>query len=196
MVKTVGASAIVSYKNKYIFEIQKSKKWQIDSSGQIRIGIGCIGGAIEQGEMPSEALQREALEEIGTNIEILEWKHPFKITADLDVHSVFHDKENQNLFFHWFGTKEPYRTCRICVFLGKITNKPVPDDLGGVLVTDIQLFMKFLEKDYTLNQGIERGMEIYSKEKIPLNAKIKTVGTVKKIKELYNNHFSRIQHLL
>jgi len=112
------------------------------------------------------------------------------------VQDIHLGEEDNTLFFHWFGTKEPYRACRVCVFLGKIIEKPVPDDLGGVLATDIKLLMDCLEKDLTLKQGIEQGMEIYYKDRIPLMAKIKAVGTVKKITELYKSHKWRIQYLL
>jgi len=194
--KTVGASAIISYNNKYIFEIQKSEKWNYNSSGEIEIGIGCIGGTIENSETPLETLQREVLEEIRTNIEIIEWDHPFTVTSDLNVYDINPKNESKNLFFHWFGTKKPYRKCRICVFLGKVIDDPFPDDLAGLLITDIKLLMECLENDFSLNQCLEKGMKIISKEEIPLKAKIKEVGTVKTIKELYKNHKIRIKHLL
>ena len=81
-------------------------------------------------------------------------------------------------------------------FLGRVIGNPLPNDLAGVLVTDIQVLMESLENDLSLSQCIEKGMKILSKEKIPLKARTKAVGTVKTIKELYKNHITRIQHLL
>lgn len=91
------------------------------------------------------------MEEIRTNIEIIEWDHPFTVTSDLNVYDINPKNESKNLFFHWFGTKKPYRKCRICVFLGKIIGDPFPDDLAGLLITDIKLLMECLENDFSLN---------------------------------------------
>ena len=65
MIKTIGASTIIKHKNKYIFEIQKSYKWSSSSESNIlEIGIGCIGGTIENEETPIEALRREVKDRI------------------------------------------------------------------------------------------------------------------------------------
>ena len=196
MATTVGASAIVLYKNQYIFEIQKSKKWDVDSSGVTRIGIGCIGGTIEINETPLETLQREALEEIGSPINIIKYKQPFSLTSDLDICDILPGKEKIGLFFYWFGTKDPYRECRICVYLGKVNKTPVPDDLGGLLIADIPLLINCLDHDFSFNQCIDRGMELIAKEKIPLQAKMKAVGTVRALDVLYHHYRERIGNLL
>ena len=43
------------------------------------IGLGCIGGSIEAGETPLEALHREAFEEINCSITI----RPARLTVDI-----------------------------------------------------------------------------------------------------------------
>jgi len=195
MIKTVGASAVIKYKNKYIFEIQKRHKWYHCSGSNIVIGIGCIGGSIENEESPIETLRREVKEEIKTKINIIEWNSAFTINSNLEVNTI-ESKLEENLFFDWYGTREPYKKNRICVFLGEVIGDPFPGDLPGLLIADIELLIECIKNQSTIKHCINKGMEIINKEEIPLEAKIKGVGTVKKLEELYENHKSRIKHLL
>ncbi len=194
MIKTIGASAVIKYNNKYIFEIQKSHKWYHNSKSDLIIGIGCIGGSIEDGESPIEALRREVKEEIKTEVNIMKWTQPFTVNSNLEVTN--ESKLEENLFYDWYGTKEPYNENRICVFLGEVVSDPFPGDLPGLLVTDIQLLIECVKNQSTIKHCIDKGMEIISKEKIPLEAKIKGVGTVKTLEKLYENHKLRLKHLL
>ena len=45
-------------------------------------------------------------------------------------------------------------------FLGRVIGNPLPNDLAGVLVTDIQVLMESLENDLSLSQCIEKGTRI------------------------------------
>lgn len=195
MNKTVGASAVIKYKNKYIFEIQKRHKWHLDSENNIIIGIGCIGGSIENREFPNETLRREVKEEIKTKIDIIKWSQAFTVNSNLEVNTI-ESKLEEDLFFDWYGIREPYKKKRICVFLGEVIGEPFPGDLPGLLITDIKLLIKCVKNHTTIKHCIDKGMEIISKEEIPLEARIKGVGTVKKLEELYENHKSRIKLLL
>ena len=67
----VGASAIVQDEKAYYFEITKPKFWDEDEDGHVLIGIGGIGGSIEEGENEITCLHREALEELGVDVQVL-----------------------------------------------------------------------------------------------------------------------------
>jgi hypothetical protein len=60
----IGASIILRHEGRLLFEIQKPSKWLQQPDGTLSIGMGCIGGNIEQGETPRQALEREALEDM------------------------------------------------------------------------------------------------------------------------------------
>lgn len=155
MIKTVGASVVLKYNDQYLFEIQKRHKWHHNLGKELLICIGCIGGAIEEGESPSEALMREVKEEIGTEIKILEWKQPFAIDSNREVTD--ESKLEENIFFDWYGAREPYRNSRICVFLGEVIGAPFPGDLPGLLVTDIQLLLECVKKHPRSNSVSTKG---------------------------------------
>ena len=67
----VGASAILRDEEAYYFEITKPKFWDKDEEGHVLVGIGGIGGGIEEGEDEITCLHREALEELGVDVQVL-----------------------------------------------------------------------------------------------------------------------------
>jgi len=67
----VGASAIVRDEEAYYFEISKAKFWTEEDDGRISVGIGGIGGHIEEGENEIACLHREAREELGVDLRVL-----------------------------------------------------------------------------------------------------------------------------
>jgi len=67
----VGASAIVRDEEAYYFEITKPKFWVEDEDGHVLVGIGGIGGSTEEGENEITCLHREALEELGVDVQVL-----------------------------------------------------------------------------------------------------------------------------
>jgi len=195
LIHTVGAAAIIAYGNRYIFEIQKRHKWHFSLKNELKIGIGCIGGSIEPGETPLEALKRESLEEIRTYLTITGWTEPFAIDSSLKVTDL-KTAEEKDLFFEWRGTRKPYTKNRVCVFLGEITEKPVPGDVSGILLTDIASLVHCIENDLSFEQSVQRGIKIIPKEKIPPEAKIEAAGTVHRLVELYKNHRARLKNIL
>jgi len=63
-----GDSCLLMGESGLILEVQKSHKWRREDDGRLVIGLGCIGGALEERESPVAALQRETREEIGCGL--------------------------------------------------------------------------------------------------------------------------------
>ena len=61
----IGVSVILKQEDRYLFEIQKTAKWIQKPDGRYQIGMGCIGGRLENGETAQQALEREIKEEVG-----------------------------------------------------------------------------------------------------------------------------------
>lgn len=66
-----GSSALIhDDTGRQYLELTKPKHWRRRDDGATVVGIGGIGGSIEQGETALACLQREAREEIGATVEI------------------------------------------------------------------------------------------------------------------------------
>ena len=137
----VGASAIMRDEEAYYFEITKPKFWAEDEDGHALIGIGGIGGSIEEGENEITCLHREALEELGVDVRVL---------SSPETHLLFSEKwaGKVNLIpadipapcLCTIGPKKtrlaaglPYDYLCIVTFEAFLMGKPQAEDLYGLL---------------------------------------------------------------
>ena len=76
-----GAACLLWHDDRMVFEIQKSAKWVREAGRPPGLGLGCIGGTVEEGETPMQTMRREALEEIGCPLKISSGARPSKKSA-------------------------------------------------------------------------------------------------------------------
>jgi 8-oxo-dGTP pyrophosphatase MutT (NUDIX family) len=69
--RMTGASALVCTDEGLLLEIAKPRHWRTDARGVPWVGVGAIGGSLALDETLLECLQREALEELGTPLDVL-----------------------------------------------------------------------------------------------------------------------------
>lgn len=168
-------------------------RWTRDSAGRYYIGVGCIGGSIEPGESPQEALVRECIEEIGVKPDILPHSRPFELfphgtVADLEV-----GERPEGLFFYWYGDLPEYHQNRITVFRARIADEPKPNDLAGVLVGGFPAIRTVLEQELSVKDALETGIKVIGGEHIPPDAILVPVGTVKRLIFLSKHFEERIR---
>jgi 8-oxo-dGTP pyrophosphatase MutT (NUDIX family) len=152
-VRLIGVSAILYDDEAYYFEVNKPRYWARRPDGTLSIGIGGIGGRIEQGEKPLDCLRREMEEELGTGFrlqipdrtglihqwEVVDWlrlgpsrKHPTPYFV--------------NLLPPCLGGGDMPDHLAILTFLGRPRGKPRRRDLFGLLAVERSTLDTFLSR--------------------------------------------------
>jgi 8-oxo-dGTP pyrophosphatase MutT (NUDIX family) len=179
-----------------VLEVQKTSKWIRESDGQVRIGLGGIGGKIEDGETPVTALQRESLEEIGAAVHIA--SAPFTIAVDPDgvAHECDWTDEPRPILVWESGDPNRHKGVQVVVFLGHLLSVPRPGDLPAVVTMSLAAMSTLASVGPTIEDLIQAGALLKEREQIPRDAKVIPVGTISVLCNLGENYpdlFSRIQ---
>ena len=82
-----GVGLIIFDNNQSIFVLSKPKYWTKEKNRTL-ISYGCVGGKVEEGETILEAAEREAYEEISSDIDIISSKETYVIDLDLKVQQI------------------------------------------------------------------------------------------------------------
>lgn len=189
----VGSSAIITHKNRLLFEIQKPEKWKKEN-GTLKIGLACIGGHVEPNETIHQTLQREAQEEIGCNINLQQPQSQFTYYNGTITPTTSNDLP-QNVWFTWENLEPGFTPgLRVAVFLGHLTQHPKPNDLPGILSLDFKTFLNI--KHNTLQQTINTGATLIENHNIPRNAYLSHAGTSKILADIYHQASNLLHPLI
>lgn len=185
----IGASCVLKCDGGLILEVQKKHKWRRDSGGQIYIGIGCIGGGIEAGESVLEALQREAMEEIGCRIHLRSAKSTLAITPDFQVHNCewILDGPKPALIWEYIAPGH-VPGFKVASFVGKPQRRPEPHDLPAIFVMGLSQLLRIGSETVTIGEIINDGSTLIQREEIPLNARLELAGTPRFLRYVFLNH--------
>ncbi|HBL48924.1 MAG TPA: hypothetical protein DDZ65_01580 [Firmicutes bacterium] len=179
--KIAGSSVILRYGDRFVFELQKSYKWNMDETGRVWIGLGCIGGSIETGEGPLQALRREAREEIGVEIDILPAPGMLIVNTDNSVEDAANPEQYKGVAIQWYGDRPDYADSIILSYLGTARTKPVPEDLPGIILAQPRDLLRTLRESLTLAELRQSGIELISRVSLPDHAKLAPRGTAKRL---------------
>lgn len=192
---TGGVSAFVHWNGKLLLEVQKAHKWTT-SDGQTRIGCGFIGGAVEKGEAVTEALQREADEEIGCGLAIQPVKGTVRVCGD---GSVITTKIEDGAAFEWEARAAGYDIdSQVAVFSAIPIGNPIPLDLPALLSVDLPLFLRIGDTGLTVDAARNQGAILIERIPIPSNTLLALVNTAAVFHHLSTRHpetFTKISAL-
>ena len=192
----IGAAIILRPSDHFLFEVQKSHKWRI-ADGATEIGIGCIGGGIEPGETPMQALMREVSEEAQCEVQLDRPESLFYLTADIVPIPLDQNPQDPDLAFLWAGYKSEHRKdCCVAVYRGTSIGSPTPGDLAAILSMPIDLVYQFLDLTMTIEDVLQEGGILLEKEPIPRDGQLLAVGTVECLTQLYGQDPDRVEAIL
>ncbi len=192
----IGVAIILREKNGFLFELQKPAKWKRRRGGVLEIGMSCIGGTVEEGESLEDALQREAMEEIGCRIAFDGSTHPFSMDPGGRISPLQPRSVPDGVQFVWEGNDPGYVPgAKVAVYVGHSIGRAEPGDLSGIVKLEPDLFYELATQSHTIESLEQRGGSLQERRRVPRFAHVRPVGTAAWLLELRRRHPELLKHV-
>lgn len=181
-----GSSCLLLHDGQLVLEVRKRHKWEHDEQGHLIIGVGGIGGTLEEGESPLVGLQREAVEEIGAPVEIVDARHTVVEDTEGDrAEEPGARVDGRPPAMIWTITDPPYAVgCHVAVYLARTTAEPRPGDLPAILRVPIDWTHNASLAGVSVRQAIDEGVQVCAQEALPDDALLRPAGTWRRALEI------------
>lgn len=180
----IGTGILVSRGFGFCFVLKHPHRWSKNEKGVPILPFGGIGGKLEKNELPSECVHREAIEEVGSDVEIIE----------IGKKAILIDQKTiQKIFLSTFLKEEPlpiiiFRTPRaevgrkpftnVLIYLARFISKEIrPIDDPALIELNSDLLIKMLDNPMTVEEFQKVGGKITSRIDLPKNGILKPIGT-------------------
>lgn len=174
----IGVACLVWWQGRLVLEVQKPHKWYIDDRQEMHIGLGCIGGGINEGESAIDALQREAMEEMGCQIALCDAPVTYAVGPDCRVVEMEWQAPGARPVLVWEACLPGLVPGRcVAVFRGRAVGEPIPGDLPALLCVTPELLFKVGGGGLRLAEAHKLGATLYAQVPVPEKAWLELVGT-------------------
>ena len=192
----IGVSILLKVESRFLFELQKPAKWRRQQEG-VLIGMGCIGGTVEEGETIEDALSREAFEEIGCKVACARSTRPFSIDPAGTVSPLPPKSVPEGVQFVWEGNELGFIAGgKVAVYVGTAIGCAEPMDLPALVQLEPELFYALGRGPIAIRDIEQRGGILQEKRRIPRSAHLTPVGTASRLLELRRLHPELFQEIL
>lgn len=193
----IGAAIILREKNGLLFELQREEKWKRGPDGAIEIGMSCIGGTVEDGESLDDALQREAMEEIGCRVAFDSSAKPFSMDPAGNVSPLPPGSVPDGVQFLWEGNDPGFVPgAVVAVYAGHATGRAKPGDLSGIATLKPGLFYELAAESFTVESLEAQGGIIEERVRVPRSARLRPVGMAARLLDLRRRHPALLKQIL
>ncbi len=189
-----GVSALVYDESCYLLEITKPKHWRRLPGGRLRVGLGAIGGSLEEGEGVLACLDREAAEELGARLRVEPARSSLLVYEERQVEEVplravdAHPLPalftvSRNL--HRRAALPGREVLAIVTFLAALCGDAAPRDVFGLLRVPHALLPEVLSRPATVGAVLALpGVRIETHRALPADAELVPVWTARSLQIL------------
>lgn len=175
-----GNGLIIKWHDKLLFAIGKKDFWKKDN-GRTIVTYTAVGGNLEQGESFIESSHREALEELGTDIEIISSDNTILFNFESRKKKYINLEEKIKPAIIYYKILQSQDKLSVCTYLAQLKGNPKPSmEVPALLL----LKENQLLKNNTLSELLKNGAEIIEQTNIPRNSTMKPFGSAEILREL------------
>ena len=193
----IGVAVLLRVDHRFLFELQKPAKWKRQGDGVLRIGMGCIGGTVEEGETIDGALHREVFEEIGCKIAFDRSTRPFSIEPTGTVSMLSRQSVPEGVQFVWEGNDPGFIVGgKVAVYVGTTIGRAEPRDLPALVKLEPCLFYDLGNRSLAIQDVERHGGILQERQRIPRSAHLMPLGTASRLLALRRLHPGLFQRIL
>ena len=177
--ETTGSSLIVQEKGNYLFALER------DARGATTVYYYGLGGNKREGETWTGCAEREALEEMGTRIELLSSKATYYMNRYGELEEIGVEEEVVPLLLFempfpaeafWNPRNEEW-IYYIVAYRARLCQAATPLDVEGLISLSEAQIRQTAEGEARLGNLLDDGARLWEKEPIAREAKLTPVGT-------------------
>jgi ADP-ribose pyrophosphatase YjhB (NUDIX family) len=171
-------ACLVWWREALVLEVHKPQKWRVDEEGEVHIDLGGIGGKVEEGETALQALQREALEEIGCPLALQDAPVTYAVGPDCTVRETAWHEPGVRPALVWEACLPGLTPGKcVAVFRGRAVGEPAPGDLPALLCVTPELLLAIGAGGLRLEEAQSRDARLRARIFIPAAARLALTGT-------------------